>query len=43
MVAYAASDLETEMRWRGIATGLFHVSLAMFLLGFIAIALSALG
>ena len=34
VVALASSDQREQMRWRGIAAGLFHVSLAMFLLGF---------
>lgn len=34
IVALAASDPQEQMRWRGVAAGLFHVSLGMFLLGF---------
>ncbi|WP_209426673.1 hypothetical protein [Pararhodobacter sp. SW119] len=34
IVALAASDPQEQMRWRGVAAGLFHVSLSMFLLGF---------
>ncbi|EYD74273.1 hypothetical protein Rumeso_04137 [Rubellimicrobium mesophilum DSM 19309] len=40
VVAHASSDHEGDMRWRRIATGLFHAALSMFLLGFVAIALS---
>lgn len=35
VVALAASDQDERRRWRGIAGGLFHLSLGMFLLGFI--------
>ena len=42
-VAPAASDQEGQMRWRRIGTGLFHISLSMFLLGFVAIGLSLIG
>jgi hypothetical protein len=31
------------MRWRRVATSLFHTSLSMFLLGFVAIGVSLLG
>jgi hypothetical protein len=34
VVAMAASDPREQMRWRGVAVGLFHVSLGMFILGF---------
>lgn len=33
VVAQAAADRETQIRWRRIAAGLFHISLGMFLLG----------
>jgi len=41
-VAQAAGDQEEQLRWMRIATNLFHVSLAMFLTGFLAIGLSVL-
>jgi hypothetical protein len=34
VVALASSDRRRQMRWRGVAAGLFHASLSMFLLGF---------
>ena len=34
VVALASSDRREQMHWRGVAGGLFHVSLGMFLLGF---------
>jgi hypothetical protein len=39
VVALAASDRQAQMRWRGVASGLFHVSLGMFLLGFAVVGL----
>jgi hypothetical protein len=42
VVAQAAADRETQLRWRRVAAGLFHTSLTMFLLGFFVIGLSAL-
>ena len=43
VVALASSDHENDLRWRRIAANLFHASLSMFLLGFVAIGLSLLG
>ncbi len=43
VVAYASANQQEQMRWRRVAAGLFHTSLAMFLLGFVAIGLSLLG
>ena len=43
VVAQVSGDQEAQTRWRRMGTNLFHVSLAMFLLGFIAIGLSLLG
>lgn len=42
VVAQAAADRENQMRWRRVAAGLFHTSLAMFLLGFLIVGLSTL-
>lgn len=42
VVAQAAADRETQMRWRRIAAGLFQISLGMFLLGFLIIGISSL-
>lgn len=42
MVAHAASDPQSQMRWRRIGASLFHVSLSMFLLGFTVIGLALL-
>jgi hypothetical protein len=42
VVALTSSDHETDMRWRRVAAGLFHTSLAMFPLGFVAVGLSLL-
>ena len=42
-VALTSADHENDMRWRRVATSLFHTSLSMFLLGFVAIGLSLLG
>jgi hypothetical protein len=42
VVAQVAADHEGQLRWTRIATSLFHLSLVMFLLGFIAIGFSAL-
>jgi hypothetical protein len=42
VVAYAAADQSEQMRWRRTAAHFFHFSLAMFLLGFVAIGLSIL-
>jgi hypothetical protein len=40
--AQVSGDPENQLRWRNVATDLFHVSLAMFLLGFLAIGAAAL-
>jgi hypothetical protein len=40
VVALAAPDQRERMRWRGVAAGLFHVSLGMFLLGFAVVGLA---
>ena len=40
VVALAASNRREQMHWRGVAAGLFHVSLAMFLLGFAVVGLT---
>ncbi len=42
VVAQAAADRETQMRWRRLAAGLFHTSLGMFLLGFVVMGFSTL-
>jgi hypothetical protein len=42
VVAQAAADRETQMRWRRVAAHLFHTSLAMFLLGFLVVGVSTL-
>ncbi len=42
-VALTSADHENDMRWRRVATSLFHTSLSMFLLGFVAIGVSLLG
>lgn len=42
VVAQAAADRGTQLRWRRLAAGLFHTSLTMFLLGFLVIGLSSL-
>jgi hypothetical protein len=42
VVAQAAADRETQMRWRRVAARLFHTSLAMFLLGFLVVGVSTL-
>jgi hypothetical protein len=42
VVAQAAADRETQMRWRRVAAGLFHTSLGMFLLGFLVVGVSSL-
>ena len=40
VVAHGLSDHEGQRRWRRTGAGLFHFSLAMFLLGFMAIGVS---
>jgi hypothetical protein len=40
VVALASSDRRRQMRWRGVAAGLFHISLSMFLLGFAVVGLA---
>lgn len=40
VVALAAGDRPQRMHWRGVAAGLFHFSLCMFLLGFVAVGLA---
>ena len=40
VVALASSDQRRQMRWRGVAAGLFHASLGMFLLGFAVVGLA---
>lgn len=42
VVAQAAADRKTQMRWRRIGAHLFHTSLAMFLLGFLVVGASTL-
>ena len=42
VVAQAAADRETQMRWRRVAASLFHASLSMFLLGFFVVGISSL-
>jgi hypothetical protein len=43
VVAQVSGDQDEQMRWRRLGTNLFHASLAMFLVGFIAIGISLLG
>lgn len=43
VVAQVSGDQENRERWMGVATHLFHASLAMFPLGFVALGLSLLG
>ncbi len=42
VVAQAEAERELQLRWRRIASGLFHVSLIMFLLGFLVVGSSVL-
>jgi hypothetical protein len=40
VVALAVGYRYQRMHWRGVAAGLFHFSLCMFLLGFVAVGLA---
>lgn len=42
VVAQIAGDDEEQLRWMRIATNLFHLSLTMFLAGFLAVGFSVL-
>ncbi|MBF9030419.1 hypothetical protein HKCCE3408_08425 [Rhodobacterales bacterium HKCCE3408] len=42
VVANATADRATQMRWRNIAIRLFHISLSLFLFGFLVISVTAL-
>lgn len=42
VLAHAAANHATQMRWRRIAANLFHASLSMFLLGFLVMGVSTL-